>query len=178
MKKDGYFIVPSPQMPDMALNVSIVSDGKLYSYYVQGPLEMKKGPDYFIHIGDLVATAFHEFGHTFLEPVLLKHNDLLEKYKHIYKKSKKGMSKLGYRSWHQVFIENLIRATEARLGGKALGEKFSQIVLTVHSKKGFQLLAILYEITGEYELNRDKYKDFEAFFPDLFIKLDERMKNK
>ncbi|TKJ31944.1 hypothetical protein CEE39_06655 [bacterium (candidate division B38) B3_B38] len=176
MKKDTYFIVPSPQMPDMGLNVSIVSDGKLYSYYVQGPLIMEKGPDYFINIGNLVTTAIHEFSHTFLQLVLLRHYDLLEKNEYIYEKAKEGMSKLGYQSWYQVFIENLIRALEARLGGKVFDEKFSQLVLDVHSKRGFTLIHILYEITGEYELNRDKYKDFEAFFPDLFIKLDERMK--
>lgn len=178
MERDGYFVVPSPQMPDMGLNVSIISEGKLYSYYVQGPMEMEKGPNYFINVGDLVATGFHEFGHTFLEPVLYRHDDLLKKYKYIYGKSKKGMRKLGYRTWHQVFIENLIRVLEARLGGKALGEKFSQLVLDVHSRKGFKLVRILYDITGEYELNRDKYEDFEAFLPDLFIKLDERMKAK
>jgi hypothetical protein len=178
MKKERYFIVPAPQMPDMALNVELVSDGKRYSYYVQGPLETRGGEDYFIHVGDLVTIAFHEFGHTFLETALDNNEELLEKYDYIYKKAKKGMRRKGYRTWHQVFIENLIGATEARFIGKALGDKYSQLVLKIKAKKGYHLVPVLYDILGDYEQNRDKYRDFEAFMPQLFVKLDQRMKNK
>lgn len=180
MKKEHYFIVPASQIPDMALNVEVVSDGKHYSYYVQGafPKAAKKGENYFISVGDLINVAFHEFGHTFLESSLEKHNHLLEKYYYIYKKAKKGMRKKGYRTWHQVFIENLINALGARLMENALGEKYGPFILNIYEKKGYKLVRILYDITGEYERNRDKYQDFETFLPDLFIKLDERMKNK
>lgn len=177
MKKDRYFVVPAPQMPDMGLNVEIESDARLLSYYFQGPMEIEKGPNYFINIGDLINNAFHEFGHTFLESILNRNNELLQKYDYIYKKVQKGMKRRGYGTWHQVFIENLIRSIQARLMSKALGEKTAQLVLDIYSKQGFQLIHILHDITEEYERNREKYESFDSFLPVLFIRLDEKMKN-
>ena len=181
MKKQRYFIVPSPQMPMMALNVEAFSDGKPLAYDVQGPFNIEgEGADYFAARGALVDTAFHELGHTFLESVLHRHKKLLKKHSYIYEKleetTKEKMRKMGYRTWDRVFIENLIRAVQARLWKKASNEKWRQWILNESPKRGFQLIPIIYDILEEYEKNREKYKDFESFFPEIFIKLSQKIK--
>lgn len=183
MKKERYYIVPSPQMPMMALNVEALSDGKSLVYDVQGPFSLdEEGANYFGSKLAVIDTAFHEFGHTFLEPVLQRNRKLYKKHSYILEKldeeNREKMRKMGYGEWDRVFIENLIRAVQARLWEKTANEKMTQWILKESPKRGFNLIPILYEIIGDYEQNRRKYKDFEAFFPDLFAQLDERMKNK
>ena len=83
---------------------------------------------------------------------------------------------MGYAEWDRVLIENLIRAVQARLWEISGNQEMKQWILKESPKHGFQLIPILYDIIEEYEQNRNKYKDFEAFFPELLKKLDEKMK--
>jgi hypothetical protein len=181
MEKEHYFIVPSPQMPMMALNVEALSDGKPLVYDVQGPFSLaEEGANYFGSKAAVIDTAFHEFGHTFLEPVLMRNKKLYKKRSYILEKldeeNREKMRKMGYGEWDRVLIENLIRAIQAHLWGKASDEKMKQWILEKSPERGFQLIPIFFDIIEEYDNNRDKYKNFEAFFPVLLKKLDEKMK--
>jgi hypothetical protein len=182
MEKEHYFIVPSPQMPMMALNVEAISDGKPLVYDVQGPFSLdEEGANYFGSKAAIIDTASHEFGHTFLEPLLMRHKKLYKKYSYIYKKldaeNQEKMRKMGYAEWDRVLIENLIRAVQARLWEITGNQKMKQWILKESPKHGFQLIPILYDIIEDYVQNRNKYKDFETFFPLLLKRLDNKMKN-
>ena len=88
------------------------------------------------------------------------------------------MKERGYPTWDRVFIENLIRAIQARLTGKVFGEQYSHMVLNREAKKGFELVPFLYDVIGHYEKNRYQYQNFRAFFPEIFIHLSKLPKEK
>ena len=181
MKYDMYFIIPAPQLTGMGLHVEKDINGKKCAYYIKGPSginKSQKGEDYFVNSKNLIYFAFHEFGHSFLEPFLYGNFKKLTKCSYIYEKVKEGMDEKGYSRWDRVFMENLIRAVQARLTRKAWGEEMSQKLLNMEYKNGYKLVLIFDEILNIYEQTRDKYTDFEKFFPLIFTELDEKMKKK
>lgn len=169
MKKDRYFIVPAPQMPSMALNVPIESEGRNYAYAVFGP--WSKDYDEYISQEELVEWAFHEFGHTFVEPIFARYKGHLKKHSDLFEgirpENREKMKKRGYEKWDRIFIENLLRAIQAHLAGKIFGEEFTRKIIDEHVEKGFQLVPVFYELIIDYEKNRDRFPRFESFFPNL-----------
>ena len=178
MKKHKYFIIPCPNIFDTATNALITSEGKEYAYYLQGPLVAEKGPNYFTPKTELVCTAFHEFGHTFINPMLNRKRELVNKTSYLYQELKQRMYKEGYMNWYAVISENIIRATEVLLMKKAFDIKISEIVLNKYVRRGFTLVPILSEIITEYEENRNLYTNFEIFLTVLFNRLDDKLKQK
>ena len=181
MEYDIYNMIPAPQLTGMGLHVEIDNSGKKWAYYIKGPSgsnKTQKGENYFVNSKDLIYFAFHEFGHSFLEPLLFSNFKGLNDCLYIYENVKEGMDQKGYSRWDRVFMENFIRAIQARLTIKAWGEEMSQKLLNTEYKNGYKLVLIFDEILDEYEQNRDKYSNFKSFFPLVFTKLDQKMKKK
>jgi len=181
LKFDEYHIVPAPQLVDMGLHVEVNTKTSYSTFYFNGPLgkdKAKKEGDYFAPISSLIYTAFHEFGHSFLEPILQKNNNLLKKYSYIYENAKKGMAQKGYRSWDRVFIENLIHAVQICLMKKAWDKEAAEKSLEREYNNGYFLIKDMYEILQNYENNRDKYKSFEKFMLVVFEELGKKYKAK
>lgn len=172
IKKDYYFIVPAPQMPSMGLNVPMESDGREYAYAVFGP--WSKDYDEYMSQEELVEWAFHEFGHTFVEPILARYKRHLKKHSGLYEsirpENREKMKKRGYEKWDRIFIENLLRAIQAHLAGKILGAEFTRMVIDEQTETGFQLVPVFFQVITDFEKNRDKFPDFESFFSEIFLK--------
>jgi hypothetical protein len=171
---DHYVIMPVVQMPTMGLHVERESDGQSYAFCLFGPRSGDKGFDYDKEdlISDLI---LHEFSHSFLEPLLDKHAGLLEEHAYIHDMVKEGMAQEGYVSWDRVFIENLIRAIQARLAGGAFGEKFTAKILQEEIEAGYQLVPVFDKILDAYEKDRARYPTFDDFMPELFARLGQQI---
>jgi len=178
---DEYNIVPAVQLVDMGLHVEVKTEDKKKTYYFNGPLgkgKSNKEGDYFAPINSLIYNAFHEFGHSFLEPLLMDNQDLLKKYLYIYDIVKKGMVQKGYQSWDRVFIENLIHAVQICLVNKVWDEETTEKILEKEFKSGYFLIKDIYKILQDYENNREKYKNFKEFMPMIFEELGSKYNKK
>ncbi len=170
---DRYFLIPSPQMPCMGLHVERTVDDRRHAFCVVGACSAKEGDTYFCPAEPLVTDfVFHELSHSFIEPLLERHSDLLEGCAHLHEKAgKEKMAVLGYDTWDRVFIENLIHAVQARLAGTAFGPEACRRSLADATESGFVLVNKLDEILDGYVDHRDTYRAFADFMPEIFTRL-------
>jgi hypothetical protein len=122
----------------------------------------------------VVPTVVHEFGHSFVNPLVAKHAADFEKAgKKIYGRVAKTMKRQAYGHWETMIHESIVRAgvvryrlaQEGMLAG--LGEIQQQQI------RGFAWVGELSGLLGQYEQQRDKYPRFEAFMPRIVEFFDE-----
>lgn len=155
---ERFVFVPSPFMQQSGMHVELEDDGRWIFYYIAG--------------GDIATDtfyntyfAFHEFGHSFIEPISAKHAERLNELAYLYRPLQERFSQLGYRNWDRAFNEHLITAGQLHLSGPVFGEERVREQLERERANGFRLIDRFYGYLSEYANNRDSYPDLEAYFP-------------
>ncbi len=155
---ERFVFVPSPFMQQSGTHIELEDDGSWTFYYIAG--------------GDIATDtfyntyfAFHEFGHSFIEPISAKHAERLSELAYLYKPLEERFRQLGYRDWDRAFNEHLITAGQLYLSRPVFGEQRVREQLQRERANGFQLIDRFYGYLSEYSNNRDSYPDLEAFFP-------------
>lgn len=147
--------------------------GKI-SHFFGGPQKLENGfPTY--NAASLRALAFHEFGHSFVDPIVYAHASQLNKYKDFYQYMKKEMSSQAYGSWLAVCNEHLVRTGVYFLLESAGFPEESKNNYKNNLARGFKLLPFFKKKMETYVNNRDKYPSFRSFFPEI-IKVFEEVK--
>jgi len=111
----------------------------------------------------------HEFAHSFVNPAVDKHYDtLFKRYKTLYEPVSDKMSKMAYNNWNIMLKETLIRAFEAYHLKETFGEQEAIKRITNDKELDFYFVDKIYNAyLNEYLPNRDKYKRFEDFLPEI-----------
>ena len=109
----------------------------------------------------------HEFSHSYLGEVTLKNLKLLNECKYLYEPISRDMQKYGYYSWYRAFNEHLINAISIRILTRKYGHSIVNTYLTSYKKRGYLYIEDIYKVLKKYENDRDKYKNFDEFFPEL-----------
>jgi len=118
-------------------------------------------------------TVAHEWCHSFVNPVLAAHNDLVQSYAGLFDdRMREAMSSQAYGNWETALNEHVIRAVTARLIGRS-DQAMAERVLANDEQKGFAYVRALYQRLAEYEADREKYPTFESFLPRLLEALGE-----
>lgn len=116
----------------------------------------------------------HEFGHSFVNPVVYKHIAELE---HVgiamLETTRSAMHRQGYTDPASVLHETLIRAGVARYKLARSGKSVAERELERQRRLGFIWIDDVYGYLAEYEANRSNYADFAAFYPRLKVQLQE-----
>lgn len=119
-------------------------------------------------------TAYHEFSHPFVKPVIKRYHNETERYKELYDPVKDAPTiKDGYSPWDLYIEETIVRAISLRFVGE---EEFVRDRLNEYESMGFIYVKDLYDLLGEYEGNRNKYPDFESFYPEILDWMDSMVK--
>lgn len=164
-RADRYYFVPCPFMQNSATHVEIRTDaGENNFYFLQGG-------DFYKNRFYTVYYAFHEFGHSFIEPISAKYAGTIAQLSHLFPPMRENMRKLGYGDWDRAFNEHLIRAGELHLTGKAFGDAVMARMKEMEVGPYFKLIDHFYACLKEYDNKRDKYVDLESFFPEILEKL-------
>jgi len=155
---ERFVFVPSPFMQQSGTHVELEDNGSWTFYYIAG--------------GDIATDtfyntyfAFHEFGHSFIEPISAKHAERLNQLAYLYRPLEERFRQLGYRDWDRAFNEHLITAGQLHLSRPVFGEERIREQLERERANGFQLIDRFYGYLAEYSNNRERYPDLEAFFP-------------
>lgn len=110
---------------------------------------------------------WHEFSHSFINPITDKHINEVNKYENLFEPIKDKMEKQGYSKWSTCVNEHIIRALTTRFyyiyDGKQAGDSALEKELIL----GFIYVKDLCEKLKRYENNREKYKDFKEFYLEL-----------
>lgn len=168
-----YVCIATPTLSDISFGASLELDTGTIPYFVAGPDEFVNGKPIFTDEW-LRLLIFHEYGHSFVNPLCEKYRDEISRYEYLFQyfKASEYISKV-YDEWFVIVHEHIVRAGEYVLLKKAGLKKESQANLQKNMKYGFLLLPSIIEKLEYYDSNRNKYPDFEAFFPELIKVFNE-----
>lgn len=113
----------------------------------------------------------HEFNHTFVSPLLAKHNESFEESgKEIYKAVEYEMSQQAYANWQIMLNEALVRASTIKYFiDHVASESEIQTMQNIELNKGFMWIKGLVSELKKYDNQRDIYLTLESYIPNLSI---------
>ena len=121
-------------------------------------------------VADMV---YHEFGHSFTNPLVDAAQGRLEKASALFEPVREAMKRQAYGNWMTCMREHVVRAAAARLVRGELGDLEGARQVAEDYAKGFRYLPPLYRALEEYEKNRGKFQRLADFAPRLFEEIDK-----
>jgi len=117
---------------------------------------------------------FHEFSHSYVNPLVKKHWNIFESGEQNFKNIKVKMEKQSYGSWWITVAEHFVRANDIRLTESYYNIE-SKSSLQNEISKGFIFITAIYETLQQYELqHRQNSIDYASFFPTIAQNFMER----
>jgi hypothetical protein len=155
-------------------------------YEIIGPWEAKEGWPEFGSVESLKRIAWHEFSHSFVNPITEKNSEEIDKYSSLYAPIAGWMKPQAYGSWPTCVNEHIIRAVNARLAyleesrtaGQGAAEQVLQGEIQREKSRGFFYVEALSQRLEQYEANREKFPTFADFYPELISVFRELSKAK
>ena len=117
---------------------------------------------------DLESLIWHEFGHSFTNPLVDKYWADLEKLSHLHAPIKESMASQAYPEWKTVLYEHMTRALTCRFEANKYGEKLAEYSQErIEAGRRFIYVAPIIEQLKDYEQNRSKYPSLDSFMPQI-----------
>jgi len=174
-KNDSYTLIPSASLyHTMGFGNRIKGNIGFKVFNVFGPLiETKDSLEYgfgFNKPTEIDELTVHEFGHSFINPVLesLENRTLIDKYEYLFEPIKKVMKKQGYGNWKTCVAEHIVRLGEIRIS-YAMGDSIRANRIRDHyiNDRKFIYLPLLEKSIYKYENTRNEYESIDNFLPEL-----------
>lgn len=173
-RKANFVFIPVPLFHGGGYGAQIETEKGKVSYYLGGPQKVEnKFPVY--DIKRIKALVFHEFGHSFVNPVVYDNAGELNRYKSFFQYMKKEMERQAYGNWITACHEHLVRTGESFLLELAGFPEEAKRNYKNNLERGFSLLPFFREKMEFYLKNRDKYPSFRDFFPEIIKVFEEVM---
>jgi len=113
---------------------------------------------------------WHEFSHTFVNPLVDEHSNEVQKHNHLYDPIKTSMSSQGYYHWNVTIKEHIVRAVSARLAADKYGEDAAYLNhLRQELGRRFIYTQKIYNALVNYEQSSET---FEEYFPKILDALN------
>jgi len=117
---------------------------------------------------DMLGTVVHEFGHSYANPVVDRHEaELAEVGDALYAPLAARMRAQAYGNGLTLLRESLVRACEVRYAFRYDGEAAGKRAIAYQVDRGFLWMQELSDLFVDYEAHRDQYPTLEAFAPRL-----------
>ena len=177
---DSYSLIPSLTIPKgMGFGMKYTSDNKTHVFNVFGALdfqeflntdELKMG---FANESKLRELSIHEFGHSFVNPVVgkLPEDKFLQTEK-LFESLKSAMDKQGYNTWKVCVYEHFVRAGEILIAEK-LGDMEGVKKLQAEYEQDRQFKYIPVILT---ELRKYDKRIYATYYDTVIKSMDELIK--
>lgn len=110
---------------------------------------------------------FHEFSHSFINPLVEKHWDIFKEGQHIFEQIADKMEKQDYGSWWITVAEHFVRVSDIRLSELYYDIDNSKF-LEGEKGRGFIFISSVYEGILKYEVaHKQNGVDYARFFPTM-----------
>lgn len=177
MKQNSYNIVLSPILAG-GLGPSVKnSDGKLDLYCILGENSLKGNELVYLNEESYRKVIFGIFSYPFVTPLVQEKREEIFKYSKLFIPISEKMEGMYYPSWDICVWQHIVRAVEVREAYRTSGKEKYESEIRKYKQEGFAYIEELAKRLEVYENNRDKYKTFESFFPQL-IKVFEELNSK
>jgi len=170
--KARFIFIPAPMLDRVSFGPQLnVTEGKI-PHFISGVSKIEFGKPW--KNEELMRMLiFHEFGHSFVNPICEKYRDSLFAYEYLFEYLREDMSQLAYPDWLPTIHEHIVRAVQSHMM-KLIGfEKEAEEDYKENLRLGFSLLPFFKEKIEYYSDNRNDYNAFEKFFPELIEVLQE-----
>lgn len=119
--------------------------------FVLGPLRK----NYVFDDTNFESLAIHEFGHSFVNGIVLKNTDVLDQTKSLFTTIQPEMVPQGYSNWNTCMIEHFVRAGEIIVMAQLGDHKKSKALLEDYKvNRNFIYLEFIVEKLNDYRLKR------------------------
>ena len=173
MSQNSYNLILSPLLHAGGFGPRVSTrDGALDVYSIIGPLSAVAGMPMFGTGLPLLANIWHEFGHSFVNPLTESHYDRVSRCTHLYEPIQPAMKKMGYSSWGNCVNEHVIRAVVVRLVHQELDPEAADELLETERDRSFAYIDPLCDQLSRYETCRDQYQNLGDFYPELLAAFD------
>jgi hypothetical protein len=159
-----FVLAPCPFMQESGAHVEVEAANDTTFYYLAGG-EIPSDAFRYTYV------AFHEFSHSFIEPISARYGEQIGALSDLYRPLAVRFRQLGYNDWDRAFNEHMVTAGQILLAGLVLGQDRVEELLRHEEQNGFQLIRRFYRLFLTYGANRDAYPDLEAFYPAILREL-------
>jgi len=161
--RKAYILLPTPMERPAGGTLEVMGDE---DSYILACLDSTVDKEWVLHL------LYHEFGHSFVNPLAEQHDDLVKQYAGLYPALKDAMRPWGYVNWTIALNEHILRAQNCRLRRRLLGDAAAEAQLVQEETQGFSYIRALESKLAEYEARRDEYPALADFYPLLVTALD------
>lgn len=170
--KASYIFIPAPMFKWVSFGPQLLTKEGKIPHFISTFTIYKNGKPYFTdeRLRELI---FHEYGHSFVNPICEKYRAKIFDHVDFFEYLKKDMSAIAYPDWFPTFHEHIVRTGENMLLEKAGFKKEAIENYKDNLRDGFMLLPFFKEKMEYYDQQRDNYTSFEQFFPELLKVFEE-----
>lgn len=143
------------------------SQGEVEAWALIGPVGSQDGLPTFGSATYVASTAWHEFSHTFINPLSHNYESQIAAYASLLEPIAEQMAQQAYPDWQTTVNEHVIRAITTRLIQLEQGDDAGREALARETKRGFVYVEALVDRLKEYEASRDRYPNIASFYPRL-----------
>jgi hypothetical protein len=118
----------------------------------------------------IINLLWHEFGHSFVNPVIAKQSDKVKDSDRLYYPIETFMKPL-YSNWENSLCEHLVRVITTELVKGKYGNRKAKQQISMHENQGFLYMRPLTNLIEDYNNHRSDYPTFESYVPQLLYEL-------
>jgi hypothetical protein len=171
-KLGSYHLILSPLMHSGGFNSEIInSKGEREVYAAVGPNGEIDFVPYFDKDYLEMDLILHEFGHSFVNPLMEKYAKEIESLKSKYDTEHFAniAKEQGYGEWKYAFNELVVRAATIKITAKHFGKVKANELLDYEKSIGFTLVETIVNLLDEYSNQHDT--KFDDFYPVMLKRL-------
>ena len=174
-KQGNYHIILGPLLHHGGFGPSIVRDkGVTDLFRIIGPVGESGGIPDFGDLARLQDVLWHEFAHSFVDPITAENLESVNEYSGLYTLiADQMMSAGGYMNWQICVNEHIIRAITCRLFHSEIGPEAGKKALETERARGFRYIDAVHSRLLEYEANRSRYATLKSFYPEIVAAFEE-----
>ncbi len=168
-KQENYHIILGPLLHHGGFGPRIVGDkGVTDLFSIIGPVGEDEGVPDFGDRARLQDVLWHEFAHSFVDPITADHLMSVNEYSSLYIPIAEQMASAGgYMNWQTCVNEHIIRAITCRLFHSEMGTEAGEQALAAERERGFRYIDAIHSRLLEYEGNRSTYSTLRSFYPEI-----------
>lgn len=174
-KQGKYHIILGPLLHHGGFGPRIVRDrGVTDLFSIIGPVGEGGGIPDFGDLARLQDVLWHEFAHSFVNPITAENLESVNEYSDLYTPiADQMMSAGGYMNWQTCVNEHIVRAITCRLFHSEMGPEAGEQALAAERERGFRYIDAVHSKLLEYEANRSRYGTLRSFYPEIVAAFKE-----
>ncbi|HMO56948.1 MAG TPA: DUF4932 domain-containing protein [Roseiflexaceae bacterium] len=174
MRAGSYRIILAPLLSREGFGPRIPrGDGSSDVYGVVGAAGLHDGLPSFGAADDFQYLIWHEFSHSFVNPLAETYLADVERLASRYPPIAEQMERQAYRNWETALNEHIVRAVTVRLTTRELGAAAGAAAAARERERGFIYLDRLTAQLERYEQQRERYSSLADFYPEILAALME-----